>query len=164
MISVRSLSSESQSDRANALRIFLEAPSYVELHECRPPSEEDVEDLFYGVPPKTDIRKKSVLGFYIGPDMIGCADVIRSYPTTDCAWIGLLLFSELHRGRGYGRAALTSVIALARKWDCNRIRLATLSTNLHGVAFWRREGFNELHRASYPRFPAELIVMERPIE
>jgi RimJ/RimL family protein N-acetyltransferase len=116
------------------------------------------------MPPNTDVAKKSVFGFYAGADMIGCADVIRSYPANDCAWIGLLLFSEMHRGQGYGRDALALMIARAREWGCSRLQLATLSTNLRGVAFWQREGFKELRRASNPRFPAELIVMERTIE
>jgi RimJ/RimL family protein N-acetyltransferase len=109
-------------------------------------------------------RRKSVFGFYVGPNMIGCADVIRSYPAGDCAWIGLLLFSETHTGRGYGKDALELLSALARSLDCRRLQLATLSANLRGVAFWRREGFKELRRVNNPRFPAELIVMERPIE
>ncbi|WP_186308704.1 GNAT family N-acetyltransferase [Paraburkholderia sp. BCC1885] len=163
MIDIRPLTSESHVDRADALRIFMEAPSYVELHESRSPSEADVDDLFFGAPPKTDISQKSVFGCYVGPDMVGCIDLIRSYPTSDCAWIGLLLFSELHRNRGYGKAALASVMALALEWDCSRIQLATLSTNLRGIAFWQREGFTELRRAHNPRFPAELIVMERRI-
>jgi hypothetical protein len=43
------------------------------------------------------------------------------------------------------------------------LQIATLATNLRGHAFWQREGFRERARASNPRFPAELIVMERAI-
>jgi len=75
MVTIRPLSSELHSDRADALRIFLAAPSYIELHEFRAPSEEGVEDRFQHMPPETVVAKKSVLGFQVGPDSIGCAEV-----------------------------------------------------------------------------------------
>jgi hypothetical protein len=36
--------------------------------------------------------------------MIGCADVIRGYPTPDKAVIGLLLLAESWQQHGFGRA------------------------------------------------------------
>ncbi|NTX29931.1 GNAT family N-acetyltransferase [Burkholderia pyrrocinia] len=95
--------------------------------------------------------------------MIGCADVIRSYPTGDCIWIGLLLFAEAAQGRGHGKAALTLLVEMAREWGYRTAQLAVVSTNLRAHAFWQREGFTELRRASNPKFTGDLVVMQRPI-
>ncbi|WP_167336044.1 GNAT family N-acetyltransferase [Paraburkholderia bannensis] len=163
MLTARPLSSESDSDRANVLRVFIEAPSYTELVEGRSPSAEDVDDFFYGKPTGKAQGDKRVFGFYVGPDMPGCADVIRAYPTDDCIWIGLLLFSDPHQGQGYGKAALALLDNMAREWGFRRSQLAVVSTNPRALAFWQREGFKEIRRATNQRFPGELIVMERPI-
>lgn len=163
MLTICPLTSEAPSDRANISRIFREAPSYTELVEGRASSIEDVDDFFYGRPANKDAADKSVFGFYIGPEMIGCADVIRSYPTDDCAFIGLLLFSEAHQNRGYGKAALALINAMAREWGYRRLQLAGIATNPRAVAFWEREGFKEVRRSTNQRFIGEVIVMERPV-
>ncbi|MDN7591452.1 GNAT family N-acetyltransferase [Burkholderia seminalis] len=163
MLTIRPLSSDSDSDYANVSRVFIEAASYTRLVEGRSPSKEDVDDFFYGKPAGKDGENKSVFGLYIGPDMVGCADVIRAYPTDDCVWIGLLLFSDKHRSRGYGKTALALLDALAREWGFRRAQLAVVSTNPRALAFWQREGFEEIRRANNSRFLGELIVMERPI-
>lgn len=164
MLTLLPLAKASPGDYSSVLRIFQESPSYVALHEGRAPSEADVEDFLDGKPDSKDASDKAVYGLHVDGDMIGCADVIRAFPRDDCAWIGLLLFSERHRGRGHGTRALALIDAMARGWGCGSIQIATLATNLRGHAFWLREGFRERSRASNPRFPAELIVMERAIE
>ncbi|RQM44027.1 GNAT family N-acetyltransferase [Paraburkholderia bannensis] len=163
MLTIRPLTSESHSDCANVLRIFLEAPSYSELVEGRPPSEEDVDDFFNGKPTSKDTTDKLVFGFYVGPDMVGCADVIRSYPNDDCVWIGLLLFSGPHQSRGYGQTALALINEMARERGYRRLQLAAISTNPGALAFWQREGFETAYSTTNPRFIGNVIVMERPI-
>jgi GNAT superfamily N-acetyltransferase len=164
MLTVRPLTSDLHNDRENVLRVFAESPLYIKLVEGRLPSAEDVDDFFYGKPLNKDAAYKSVFGFYVGTDMVGCADVIRAYPTDDCVWIRLLLFSEKHQGRGYGKTALALLDAVALDWGCSKMRLAANSPNLRALAFWQREGFTELYRTTNPRFIGELVVMERPIQ
>ncbi|WP_175885223.1 GNAT family N-acetyltransferase [Burkholderia sp. BCC0044] len=163
MLTVLPLTSESASDWANVLRVFTEAPSYAELVEGRSPSTEDVDDFFFGKPVGTNAAQKSVFGFFIEREMIGCADVIRSYPTDDCIWIGLMLFTEADQGRGFGKTALNLLIEMAGEWGYRAAQLAVVSTNPRAYAFWQREGFEEIRRASSPRFTGDLIVMQRPI-
>jgi GNAT superfamily N-acetyltransferase len=164
MLTVRPLTSESASDCANVLRVFIGAPSYTESVEGRAPSTEDVGDFFFGKPAAADAIDKSVFGFYIGSDMIGCADVIRSYPTNDCIWIGLLLLSEAHQGQGYGQSSLGLLVEMAREWGYRRVQLAAVSSNPRALAFWQREGFEEIRRTINRRFLGELIVMERAFQ
>ena len=164
MLTIRPLTTESHDDCANVLRIFLASPSYTELVEGRSPSAEDVEDFFYGKPDAKDAADKFVFGLYVGSEMVGCADVIRAYPSDDCAWIGLLIFSEAQQHRGYGTNALALINAMAQEWGYRRLQLAAISTNPRGLAFWRREGFEEIRRTTNQRFIGEVIVMERPIK
>ncbi|KWN09206.1 hypothetical protein WM21_27640 [Burkholderia ubonensis] len=163
MLTALPLASESASDRAGVLRVFIESPSYTELVEGRSPSTEDVDDFFFGRPADTDAAQKSVFGFHVGRGMIGCADVIRSYPASDCIWIGLMLFSETHQGQGHGKAALQLLVEIAREWGYRTAQLAVVSTNPRAYAFWQREGFEEIRRTSSPTFTGDLIVMQRPI-
>jgi RimJ/RimL family protein N-acetyltransferase len=164
ILTLHPLTKTSPSDYANVLCIYRESPSYVELHEGRAPAEADADDFFDGKPDSKDHSDKAVYGLYADGEMIGCADLIRGFPTDDCAWIGLLLFSERHRNRGYGKQALMLIYAIAREWGCTKIQIATLALNLRGQAFWQREGFHERSRARNTRFPADLIVMERPVD
>ncbi|WGS50738.1 GNAT family N-acetyltransferase [Paraburkholderia sp. D15] len=161
MLTIRPLNSDSQDDVADVLRIFIDAPSYTQLVEGRAPSTEDVDDFFHGTPDGKSAADKSLFGFYAGSSMIGCADVIRAWPTDDCAWIGLLLFSEARQSQGYGKEALEMLAATARRWGCSRMQLAVVSTNARGFAFWQREGFAEIRRKVNRRFVGELIVLGR---
>lgn len=163
MLAVRALARESADDSAKVLRIFMEAPSYSRLVEGRPPSQADVSDFFDGMPPGKDASDKFSLGFHVGADMVGCADVIRSYPAKDGAFIGLLLFAEAHQGRGYGKHALHLIEKMAQNWGCTTLQLAVISTNPRALAFWQREGFEVLYRKSNPRFTGDVVVMERAI-
>jgi ribosomal protein S18 acetylase RimI-like enzyme len=52
---------------------------------------------------------------------------------------------------------------MANEWGYRTAQLAVVSTNWRARAFWQREGFEEIRRASTSRFTGDLIVMERPI-
>ncbi|MCA8295489.1 GNAT family N-acetyltransferase [Burkholderia sp. AU30198] len=163
MLTIHTLSGESASDRADVWRVFAEAPSYTQCVEGRLPTEEDVDDFFVGKPAAKAAADKSVFGLWVDQHMIGCADVIRAYPDDDCLWIGLLLLSEAHQRRGYGKAALGLLLDMAREWGYRVAQLAVISTNPRAQAFWQREGFDEIRRTVNPRFTGDVIVMQRPI-
>ncbi|MEK7919638.1 GNAT family N-acetyltransferase [Burkholderia contaminans] len=163
MLTLHPLSGESASDRADVWRVFTEAPSYAQCVEGRLPTEADVDDFFDGKPAAKAAADKSVFGLCVDQHMIGCADVIRAYPDDDCLWIGLLLLSEAHQRRGYGKAALGLLLDMGRKWGYRIAQLGVISTNLRAQAFWQREGFDEIRRTVNPRFSGDVIVMQRTI-
>ncbi|MGG1945748.1 GNAT family N-acetyltransferase [Trinickia sp. NRRL B-1857] len=141
----------------------MQAASYIQLVEGRAPSGFDVDDFFEGMPPGKTAVDKFTIGLFADDDIVGCADVIRAYPDSACAFIGLLLFAETHQGRGYGKAALGLIDEMVRRWGCTRMRLAVVSSNRRAFSFWQREGFETLYRVNNERFLGELIVMERPL-
>ncbi len=161
MLSMHPLSRDSDRHTAELHALFMSVPTYCQLVEGRPPSFEDVDDFFDGKPDGTDRADKFTVGFYLDDELIGCADVIRGYPSANCAFIGLLLFAERHQGRGYGRQALGKIERMARAWRCSSLWLAVIETNPAGLAFWTREGFVERYRKTTERFTGDAIVMER---
>ena len=62
--------------------------------------------------------------------MIGCADVIRAYPTRDKAVIGLLLLAEPWQQQGFGRAFAALVEQAIAAWPAiARLRLGVARPN-----------------------------------
>jgi RimJ/RimL family protein N-acetyltransferase len=163
MLTSRLLSRDSTCDATLILSVFMQAAAYTQLVEGRAPSGLDVDDFFEGLPQGKTAVDKFAIGLFVDNDIVGCADVIRAHPDSACAFIGLLLFAEAHQGRGYGKAALCLIDAMARGWGCTRTRLAVVSTNPRALAFWQREGFETLYRVNNERFVGELIVMERAL-
>lgn len=163
MLTSRLLSRDLASDAALVRSVFMQAAAYTQSVEGRAPSSADVDDFFEGMPPGRTAVDKFAIGLFANDGIVGCADVIRGHPDSACAFIGLLLFAEAHQGRGYGKAALCLIDAMARGWGCTRTRLAVVSTNPRALSFWQREGFETLYRVDNERFLGELIVMERAL-
>lgn len=139
------------------------APDYNRIVHGRDPDGREALDTLTALPPGHDPRDKFVLGFELGGQLVGCADVLRGYPASGIAFLGLLLFAESHQGRGLGREALARVEDLAREWDCPVLRLGVITTNVRAHAFWLREGFTEVGRKLVPDATGPAIVMERPV-
>jgi len=69
-----------------------------------------------GCPPDVEHADKFVWGITLEGGMIGCADVIRGWPSADTAHIGLLLLTESYHGRGLGRRAYEAIEVQTRRW------------------------------------------------
>ncbi|MGN4001736.1 hypothetical protein ACS0Y2_29805, partial [Burkholderia gladioli] len=85
-LTMRALTREA--DEAAVLRLFLAAPAYTLAVEGRMPCQDDVDDFFEGMPPGKHAADKFMLGFELGAETIGCADLIRAHPEPDCAFLG----------------------------------------------------------------------------
>ena len=100
-------------------------------------------------------------------EMVGCADVIRGWPSVDTAHIGLLVLDESHVGRGLGGGASEAIEALVRRWpQVSTLRLAIVATNAEVVAFWDRLGFSETGEVRpyhYDKLVSESIILTKPL-
>jgi GNAT superfamily N-acetyltransferase len=150
-------------DVAAVQRVLRGAPGYHLLIEGRPPSATAAADLFTELPPGRAAADKQILGFFVGQELAGCADLVRGYPSPDVAYLGLLILEDRHRGQGHGTAALAHVTQVAHSWGCRYLRLAVIATNEHGHHFWMRQGFVELYRKDMPSYTGEAIVMQRAL-
>jgi GNAT superfamily N-acetyltransferase len=143
--------------------LLVAAPGYHRIVYGRLAGEREGLDTFTMLPSGKTLDDKLVLGFFLNDALVGCAEVLRGHPEPATAYIGLLLFSETHQGRGHGQAALHRVEECARKWGCSAIRLAVIATNARAHAFWLREGFSEVLRKRIPDVTGEAIVLQRPL-
>lgn len=151
-----------------ALQCVLEAaPRYFETITGMPPGGAEAQSTFTALPPGRTYDDKHVYGLYAGDTMIGCADVIRGYPVSEKAVIGLLLLAEPWQGQGFGRAFEQLVVHTLAGWpEITTVRIGIVAANTGALEFWRKLGYRETGetRAAEPPFVADVIVLERPIE
>jgi GNAT superfamily N-acetyltransferase len=129
-----------------ALQKVLEnAPTYTERLTGHPPADTDAQNLFHALPAEATSDNKYLYGVMGGElDMIGCAEVIRNWPTSSTALIGLLLLDEPHQGHGHGQSAYHLVEEKVRSWpEIDTLRIAVARSNADVLPFWRRMGFTE---------------------
>ena len=99
--------------------------------------------------------------------MVGCADVIRSYPTQDTAQLGLFLIAEPYQNSGIGKAAYDQLETIIQSWSgSNRVRLGVIRANDIVIPFWQNSGFvetGEIKPYQYDKVESEAIVFEKPL-
>jgi RimJ/RimL family protein N-acetyltransferase len=150
-----------------ALQCVLEsAPDYFQRVTGSPPGGAEAQSTFTALPPHKNYEDKFVWGLYADEAMIGCADVVRGYPTREKAVIGLLLIGEPWQRRGLGRAFASLIEHAIGAWpEVARLRIGVVASNLGALAFWRELGYRETGeiRPAGAGFVREAIVMEKPV-
>lgn len=147
------------------------APRYSELITGVPPhvqsAEDFAEDFMDALPPGKGSEDKFVLGFFLDDQAVGCADLIRYYPDNKTAMLGLLLITESHQGKGFGKEALGLLEGLIKRWSgTERIRAGVLAVNSQVVKFWERQGFKNTGEKKSPKngkTESEVWVFEKKI-
>lgn len=61
----------------------------------------------------------------------------------DRYWLWRLMIDESLQGKGYGTAALQTIIQYFRDNGANNIRLSTKETNINALSMYRKAGFIE---------------------
>ncbi|RKT21155.1 acetyltransferase (GNAT) family protein [Paraburkholderia sp. RAU2J] len=146
------------------LQAVLEAaPGYSLAVEGKLPTPDAAIEVLDALPPGKDHSDKSVYEIALDAEPVGCLEMVRGYPETDIAFIGLLLFQEGSQGRGFGPQVLRRAEAIGISWQCRALRIAVIDTNPRALAFWEREGFIELLRKPAMDFVGQAIVMERAL-
>ena len=147
--------------------VIMAATDYHLLVEGAPPSADHTAEFFTSLPPGYSLHDLFRLGFYAKEELVGIAGVLRGWNAANKAIIGLLVFTPLHRGKGYGRAALTQIEALARTWPgIDRLRIAVVASNLDAFRFWHKMGFAETGEIK-PRFAnyvADVVLLEKSVD
>jgi GNAT superfamily N-acetyltransferase len=95
------------------------------------------------------------------------AGIVRGYPDSQTAYLGLLLLREDHVRRGIGSAAYRIVESEVRAWsEIQKIRLAVVATNREVLPFWERQGFQytgEVKPWRRGKIESEAILLERQV-
>jgi len=123
-------------------RVIEEAPRYAHRTTGVPPGQADAQSTYTALPEGKSYDDKFVFGIYLGNEMVGCADLIRGYPDSTTAILGLLLVSEAHQRHGVGRRAYSLIEQFVRIWEtCDRVRIGVVQDNEDVIPFWSGLGF-----------------------
>ncbi|RYZ75149.1 MAG: GNAT family N-acetyltransferase, partial [Proteobacteria bacterium] len=97
--------------------------------------------------------------------LIGCIDVLIGYPSQETAMLGLLIISELHQSKGYGREALALLEDQLHQYpQIQKIRIGVVETNSEVLSFWKKQGVAEIgERKPYVNgdVRSEVLVLEK---
>lgn len=161
---------------AQLQRVLEAAPGYTQRVTGLPVGAADAQSTFSAMPPGKSYEDKFVFGIHLydgvadaeDDPMIGCIDLIRDWPVSGTAHIGLLLLAESHQRRGFGSRAFALLRTQVAAWGrCDRLRLGVLECNAQALPFWTRLGFEpngEIKPYEYANVRSRVIVMERGLE
>ncbi len=153
---------------ASLQRILEAAPTYTELVTGHPPAAADAKSLFSALPSGMTYDSKYLYGFMTDvPQMVGCADVIRGWPASDTALLGVLLLDGAHQGRGVGTSGYQQIEAKVRQWpEIDVMRVAVVHSDAAVLPFWRQVGFaetGEIKPYVYDTLTSESIILAKPL-
>lgn len=125
------------------LQTILEgAPDYALRATGREPRPGDAQAEFASLPPGKSASDKHTFALVEGDEIVGCLDVLRGHPDGTTAFVGLLLLTESHQGRGLGTAAWRCFEHYCEGWpEVAVLRLAVVETNREAMPFWEKMGF-----------------------
>jgi GNAT superfamily N-acetyltransferase len=152
------------SSAQTSVQTLLEAcDDYAVMLTDKPHGAEAAADLFAALPPGREPADKLVLGI-MGPsgDLIGILDTVRGYPEPGVWFLGLLLLHPAHRGSGLGAKVYEAFAEWAFAQGCDVIRLGVVRQNERGLAFWTRQGFQEVARQpmQFAGKDTEAVIMQ----
>lgn len=83
-----------------------------------------------------------VIALRAGDEPIGFCGLHDIHPANRSAWLGLLIGSPDHRGRGYGTEAIALLVRYGfEELNLNRIALGVMSTNAPAIRVYEKVGF-----------------------
>lgn len=154
-------------EMAELQRVIEQAPRFAYLITGVPPGPADAQSTYTILPEGKSYEDKFVFGIYADDEMVGCIDLIRGYPDSRTAWLGLLLISEKHQRRGFGAQAHELVENVIHGWEtCDRIRVAAVKTNEDVIPFFERLGYRatgEITPYRYGSIESERLTYEKPL-
>lgn len=154
-------------DELQALQTVLASvPSYSVKTTGEDPTKTMAKDLFERILPEGFTAENRYLyGIYFNHKMIGCMDLMRSYPDEKTVTMTMLLISDDVQGAGLGSEAYKEAEVLIKEWkDFNRLRLEMVRTLEQVMPFWRKMGFrktNETLNYEVGSVKSRTVVLEK---
>ncbi|MDL2293666.1 GNAT family N-acetyltransferase, partial [Ruminococcaceae bacterium OttesenSCG-928-D13] len=109
-------------------------------------------------PPNTDISQKNYISIWMEDKAIGVLDLIEGYPEKTSVWISLLLVHGSLHSKKIGGSIVNAVLTSAKKVGYRSIQLGVNESNVRGLAFWERYGFNVFRQNQSVVIMAKRIV------
>ena len=167
MIQLKQFHSNSPIDFELLQRALESAPDYWLRLTGKFPGSSAAAETFRALPDEKTASDKFVFGIFNGRELIGCADIVRGYPNSETAMLGLLLLGEAHQHRGIGRSAYEAIEDILNSWEKVRmVRIGVVAVNESVLPFWKSLGFTETGvRRPYQDagIISETIVLEKSL-
>ncbi len=148
-------------------RVLEDSSDYLYRVTGHPPGGADAQSTFTILPEGKSYDDKFVYGIYLAGRMVGCADVIRAYPTEETAVLGLLLVAEPYQRKGIGTAAYRLLENDIYAWaGIARVRIGVVRTNDQVLPFWKKLGFvetGEVKPYRYDKLVSETLILEKEL-
>lgn len=121
--------------------LYAQARAFWCMTDRKEPTRATAEAFFTDCPPGCDADLSARLGFFEQDRLVGVAEIAFGFPKPADAYLGLMLFEPMSRGRGLGPQFLRHCEDLARAKGCPSLCLAVLEENTKARAFWEANGF-----------------------
>ena len=138
------LDPNSRADIAALAGLIDADPGYTQRADGRKPEPGDAAALLREAPPGVGPSDKVVLGALDGDRLVAVVDLIRGWPTSGTALVGLLQVHAGHQGRGVGRTVHDlSLRWVTRNWpETHAMRAIIVAPNaVHANPFWQAMGY-----------------------
>lgn len=100
------------------------------------------------LPEGVPAENRFLFGVYFNHKMIGCLDMIKSYPDDKTVTLSLLLISDDVQGAGLGSEAFKEAETMVKEWkDFTRLRCEMVRTLDQVMPFWRKMGFRKTNES-----------------
>lgn len=143
-IELKKLVASDERDVATLQSVLESAPAYWKRIANKTIEPDGALSILGALPEGTTYADKFVFGAYQSEKLIGCVDLIRGYPDSETAMLGLLIISETHQKSGLGRAVFQAVEKIVISWPgMRKVRIGVIQANDIVFPFWRSLGFIE---------------------
>ncbi|MFZ8763655.1 GNAT family N-acetyltransferase [Enterococcus diestrammenae] len=142
--------------------LMMSCLDYFSHWQKQQPSIEEVEhDLFYDLPPDTDLADKEVFAVMKVGQLVGLIDLLHDYPQEETTILGLMVFHPVVRHQGLGTFCYQQVENRCREKGQSKLRLGVYQSNGIGQKMWQKQGFIEVSQQDSPQ--GRLLVMEKEL-
>lgn len=147
-------------------RIFMSIPSYAQKLTGQAPTEDYAKEILNKELPEGALAENRYFyGIYFNHDMVGCFDLIKSYPDEKSATLNLLVLDYEIHGAGLGSEAFKEIEKMVRDWQgFQRIRIPFVRTLDQVMPFWRKMGFrrtNETTPYEYGEVRSKCVILDK---
>jgi RimJ/RimL family protein N-acetyltransferase len=109
------------------------------------PSKEEVDEIFFSLPPDKNYEDKFVSGIYkFNDELVGIIDIVRDYPTAGEWMLGLMLIEPEERGSGLGKIVHKALVDWATDLGAKFFRIGVMEDNYKGANFWSALGYSKI--------------------
>ena len=139
-------------------------PDYFAIEGPQPTPDSVREDMVI-LPPRCAMEQKHYLALWRDGTPQAVLDLVEGYPRERTLYVGFFFLSPALRRQGAGREIMDAVLQAAGDAGMDSVRLACLTGNPAGHAFWRAMGFGDLREGArlMGEESAPVWIMERLI-